>query len=226
MQVKHRRVLHVQGYDPRGVAEYHDRFEREHRRTCELYGLTGAVGAPKETRDGLSASWDVSTKGDRLAGRNPLHAAALGRPRAQGHGTRAVVEDRADVSHRRRLHSQRRLRPHVAGELALRPGRHRADSSDYLLGAARLLRRHFVHEPRRRARRAGDRGENRRPYHRLWRLCLDPVAYRANYRLLLRATKLDRSINSSAANVPTGASVWTRSPAMSSMPRRSPRATN
>lgn len=64
MQVKHRRVLHVQGYDPHGVAEYHDRFEREHRRTCELYGLTGEVGAPKETRDGLSASWDVSTKGD------------------------------------------------------------------------------------------------------------------------------------------------------------------
>ena len=57
-------MLHVQGYDPHGVAEYHERFEREHRRTCELYGLTGEVGAPKETRDGLSASWDVSTKGD------------------------------------------------------------------------------------------------------------------------------------------------------------------
>ena len=61
MQIKRRLVLHVQGYDPRGVAEYYERFSREHRRTCELYGLTGEIGVPKESRDGLSASWDVST---------------------------------------------------------------------------------------------------------------------------------------------------------------------
>ena len=61
MQIKRRLVLHVQGYDPRGAAKYHERFEREHRRTCELYGLTGEVGAIKESRDGLSANWEVST---------------------------------------------------------------------------------------------------------------------------------------------------------------------
>ena len=64
MQVKRRLVLHVQGYDPHGAAEYHERFNRKHRRTCALYGLTGEVGAPKEARDGPSASWDVSTKSD------------------------------------------------------------------------------------------------------------------------------------------------------------------
>lgn len=61
MQIKRRLVLHVQGYDPHGVAEYYERFSREHRRTCALYGLTGEIGVPKESHDGLSASWDVST---------------------------------------------------------------------------------------------------------------------------------------------------------------------
>ena len=64
MQVKNRLVFHVQGYDPRGPADYHKRFELEYRRTCALYGLTGSVGAPKDSRDGLSTSWDVSTQGD------------------------------------------------------------------------------------------------------------------------------------------------------------------
>jgi pimeloyl-ACP methyl ester carboxylesterase len=67
-------VLHVQGYDPHGIAEHHERFEREHRRTCALYDLTGEVGAAKESRDGLSATWEVSTKGDgwRVATRYTL----------------------------------------------------------------------------------------------------------------------------------------------------------
>jgi pimeloyl-ACP methyl ester carboxylesterase len=64
VQIKRRLVLHVQGYDPHGVAENHKRFEREYRRTCALYGLTGEVDAPKESRDGLSASWDASTADD------------------------------------------------------------------------------------------------------------------------------------------------------------------
>lgn len=64
MQVKRRLVLHVQGYDPHGPTDHHERFEREYQRTCALYGLTGDVSAPKDLRDGLSANWDVSTKGD------------------------------------------------------------------------------------------------------------------------------------------------------------------
>ena len=64
MQVQRRLMLHVQGYDPHGVADNHQRFHREYQRTCALYGLTGEVGAPAESRDGVSASWEVSTKGD------------------------------------------------------------------------------------------------------------------------------------------------------------------
>ena len=64
MQVHRRLVLHVQGYDPHGVTGNFERFRREHRHTCQLYGLTGDVGAPKESRDGASACWDVSSKGD------------------------------------------------------------------------------------------------------------------------------------------------------------------
>ena len=39
MQVKRRLVIYVQGYDPRGLAEYYRMFRREYRRTCDLYGL-------------------------------------------------------------------------------------------------------------------------------------------------------------------------------------------
>ena len=64
MQVHRRLVIHVQGYDPRGLAEYFERFRREYRRTCELYELTGEVGGAVEAPEGNSASWDVTTHGD------------------------------------------------------------------------------------------------------------------------------------------------------------------
>ena len=38
MQVRRRLAIHVQGYDPRGLAEYYRMFRREFRRTCDLYG--------------------------------------------------------------------------------------------------------------------------------------------------------------------------------------------
>jgi len=64
VQVHRRLVIHVQGYEPRDVTENLERFCREHQRTCKLYGLTGEVGAAAETPDGISGSWDVSTRGD------------------------------------------------------------------------------------------------------------------------------------------------------------------
>lgn len=64
MQVRRRLVLHVQGYDPHDAADVHLRFQQNYERTCALYGLTGDVGASKESRDGLTASWDVTTRGD------------------------------------------------------------------------------------------------------------------------------------------------------------------
>jgi pimeloyl-ACP methyl ester carboxylesterase len=64
VQVHRRLVFQVQGYDPRGLAENFEHFRREYRSTCELYGLTGEVGAAEETPDAFSGTWDVTTHGD------------------------------------------------------------------------------------------------------------------------------------------------------------------
>ena len=64
MQVHRRLVIQVQGYDARGLTEIFEHFRREYRRTCELYGLTGEVGAAEETPETFSGTWDVTTHGD------------------------------------------------------------------------------------------------------------------------------------------------------------------
>lgn len=64
MQVHKRLVIYVQGYDPRGLAEYYRMFRREFRRTCELYGLTGKVGGPQNDPKRFTTAWDVTTKGN------------------------------------------------------------------------------------------------------------------------------------------------------------------
>ena len=88
MQVHRRLVIHVQGYDARGLAENSEQFRREYRRTCELYGLTGEVGAAEETPDDIPAHGSDDPR-RRLAGRDPLPADALGRPRPQRFGAAA-----------------------------------------------------------------------------------------------------------------------------------------
>ena len=64
MQVRRRLVIYVQGYDPRGLAEYYRMFRREFRRTCELYGLTGKIGGPQNDPKRFTTAWDVTTNGD------------------------------------------------------------------------------------------------------------------------------------------------------------------
>ena len=64
MQVHRRLVIHVQGYDARSLAENFERFRDAHRGTCALYGLTGEVGAATETPDGVSGTWEASTRGN------------------------------------------------------------------------------------------------------------------------------------------------------------------
>jgi len=61
--VKRRLVIYVQGYDPRGLAEYYRMFRREYRRTCELYGLSGKVGAPENDAERFITTWDAATSG-------------------------------------------------------------------------------------------------------------------------------------------------------------------
>ena len=63
MNVKRRLVIYVQGYDPRGLAEYYRMFRREYRRTCELYGLSGEIGRAENDPERFITTWDVKTKG-------------------------------------------------------------------------------------------------------------------------------------------------------------------
>ncbi len=64
MTVKRRLVIYVQGYDPRGLAEYYRMFRREYRRTCELYGLSGEIGRADNDPERLITTWDATTGGD------------------------------------------------------------------------------------------------------------------------------------------------------------------
>jgi len=64
VQVRRRLVIYVQGYDPRGLAEYYRMFRRELRRTCELYGLTGKIGGAHDNPRHFTTAWDVTTNGD------------------------------------------------------------------------------------------------------------------------------------------------------------------
>ncbi len=64
MKVRRRLVIYVQGYDPRGLAEYYRMFRREYRRTCDLYGLRGKIGRVANDPDRFITTWDAETKGD------------------------------------------------------------------------------------------------------------------------------------------------------------------
>lgn len=64
MQVKRRLLIYVQGYDPRGLAEYYRMFRREYRRTCELYGLSGEVSRAENDPERFITTWNVTTRGD------------------------------------------------------------------------------------------------------------------------------------------------------------------
>ena len=108
MQVHRRLVIYVQGYDPRGLAEYYRMFRREFRRTCELYGLTGKIGARRGRSRALHHRLGRDHQRRRLAGRDALLVPALGRHHPQGFRAAGLVEDRAHVSRHRRRDSRRR----------------------------------------------------------------------------------------------------------------------
>jgi hypothetical protein len=54
----------MQGYDPRGLAEYFRMFQREFDSTCELYGLTGEIGDTDEDAKRFTTTWNITTNGD------------------------------------------------------------------------------------------------------------------------------------------------------------------
>ena len=61
MRVQHRHIVYVQGYDPRGLAQYYRMFRTELRKFGRLYQLTTTISRPQTAPDGERASWSIET---------------------------------------------------------------------------------------------------------------------------------------------------------------------
>ena len=62
MRVQHRHIIYVQGYDPRGLAQYYRMFRTQLRKFGRLYQLTATISRPQVATDGETASWTIETK--------------------------------------------------------------------------------------------------------------------------------------------------------------------
>lgn len=63
MRVQNRHIIYVQGYDPRGLAQYYRMFRTELRKFASLYQLATTVSRSKSAEDGETASWTIETRG-------------------------------------------------------------------------------------------------------------------------------------------------------------------
>jgi hypothetical protein len=61
--IRRRHVIYVQGYDPRGHAEYYRMFRGEYQNFLRLYGLSGRLERSGDGSDPLSSEWTVETEG-------------------------------------------------------------------------------------------------------------------------------------------------------------------
>ena len=64
MRVQRRHIIYVQGYDPRGLAQYYRMFRTELRKSDQLYGIESTIGRPQSSADGSMASWTIDSQGD------------------------------------------------------------------------------------------------------------------------------------------------------------------
>ncbi len=64
MRVQHRHIIYIQGYDPRGLAQYYRMFRTELRSFARLYGISANVTRPQSADGGERASWTIETKAD------------------------------------------------------------------------------------------------------------------------------------------------------------------
>ena len=68
MRVQHRHIIYIQGYDPRGLAQYYRMFRTELRKFGRLYQLAATMSRPQAAPGGeISAdiaSWTIETKAD------------------------------------------------------------------------------------------------------------------------------------------------------------------
>jgi hypothetical protein len=62
VRVQHRHIIYVQGYDPRGLAQYYRMFRTELRKFGRLYRLAATVSRPQVAANGETASWTIETK--------------------------------------------------------------------------------------------------------------------------------------------------------------------
>jgi hypothetical protein len=62
VRVQHRHIIYVQGYDPRGLAQYYRMFRTELRKFSRLYELDATISRPEVAPDGETASWTIETK--------------------------------------------------------------------------------------------------------------------------------------------------------------------
>ncbi|QWG19816.1 hypothetical protein KMZ68_08320 [Bradyrhizobium sediminis] len=62
MRVQHRHIIYVQGYDPRGLAQYYRMFRTELRKFGRLYQLSATISRPQSSSDGETASWTIETR--------------------------------------------------------------------------------------------------------------------------------------------------------------------
>jgi hypothetical protein len=62
VRVQHRHIIYVQGYDPRGLAQYYRMFRTELRKFGRLYDLSATIGRPQVAPDGETASWTIETR--------------------------------------------------------------------------------------------------------------------------------------------------------------------
>jgi pimeloyl-ACP methyl ester carboxylesterase len=62
VRVQHRHIIYIQGYDPRGLAQYYRMFRTELRKFGRLYQLAATMSRPQGASDGEIASWTIETK--------------------------------------------------------------------------------------------------------------------------------------------------------------------
>lgn len=63
MRVRRRHIIYVQGYDPRGLAQYYRMFRTELRKSDRLSGLSSRISRPRSSTDDTMASWTIATDG-------------------------------------------------------------------------------------------------------------------------------------------------------------------
>jgi hypothetical protein len=62
LRVRHRHIIYIQGYDPRGLAQYYRMFRTELRKFSRLYHVNATISRPQVAADDEIASWTIETK--------------------------------------------------------------------------------------------------------------------------------------------------------------------